>query len=97
MCAAGELVAIVLRCVSQQVRPVLTNTHSNNWGQLDTWIAVFLHLGTCPQWLRTLLFLGFLLSLDFQFPKTFISQPIVIKLRLQIGDSILDFCAVSEF
>ena len=27
----------------------------------------------------------------------FISQPIVIKLRLQIGDNIVAFCTVSDF
>jgi len=43
-----------------------------------------------------LLLLGFLLS-DFQSTKTSILQPIVIKLRLQIGYNIPDFCTVSDF
>jgi len=50
------------------------------------------------QWLQTLL-LGLLLLSNFQFPKTFffISQPIVIKLRTQIGANILHNRTLSDF
>jgi len=39
-----------------------------------------------------------LLLSDFQIPKTFsVSQPIIIKLRLLIGDNIPNFRTVSDF
>ena len=50
--------------------------------------------------LLVIVLLGFLLLSDFQGTKSvlfLISQPIIIKLRLQIGDSIHDFCTVSDF
>jgi len=61
--------------------------------------CLFFDQGPGPQWLRTLFFLLGLLLVDFQLINSlklfFISQPIVIKLRLQISDNIVDFRNVS--
>jgi len=62
---------------------------------------MFLDPETGPQTLPTLLLLlllGFLLLSDFQSTKAFfILLPIVIKLRTQIGDSILHNRNVTDF
>jgi len=60
--------------------------------------VLFLDPETGPQWLQTLflLFLGLLLS-DFQSIKTLISQPIVVKFLMNIGDNILHYRTMSDF